>query len=90
MQDGRHCWREATVARWDFDLDGTGKMVCEEHRLALDLGEEAEELGMNLDTIHEFVREELARVEQQEGAAGPLILPARRLGAGVPREEREG
>jgi hypothetical protein len=70
MQDGRHPWREATVARWDFDLDGTGKMVCEEHRLALDLGEEAEELGMNLDTIHEFVREELPRVEQQEGGCG--------------------
>ena len=58
------------MARWDFDLDGTGKMVCEEHRLALDLGEEAEELGMNLDTIHEFVREELPRVEQQEGGCG--------------------
>ena len=62
------CWREATVPRFDVDLNGTGSMVCEEHRLALDLGEAAEELDMNLDAMREFLAEWADKVEElQEG-----------------------
>jgi hypothetical protein len=52
------------VPRWDADLNDTGNMVCEEHRLALDRGEAAEELSLNLDALHDVIMDELERIEE--------------------------
>jgi hypothetical protein len=55
------CWREGVVPRWDAD---PSLMVCEEHHLALERGEAAEELSLNLDALHDVIMDELERIEE--------------------------
>jgi hypothetical protein len=61
------CWRDVATE----DVPGEADVplrLREEHRIATECGREAEELGMNLDALHEFLGEWMDKVEEaQEG-----------------------